>query len=99
MKNWSDKENEICCEVCVDLYVLQKTNASIKECVNKIKLQPEIANRKYGTIRNKIQNIKYFLDAWNIPNTLKIAGRENGSSRNKEILENILKELGYLGEK
>lgn len=91
-KLWSDKENEICCEICVQKYVIEKSSISANECVKIIKENPEFSSRTEGSIRNKIQNIKFLLDSWNIPNTIPISIRSHASSQNESILKKVLKE-------
>lgn len=90
--SWSKKEEEICCKISVQKYVIEKSSISASSCVKIIKENPEFSSRSKGSIRNKIQNIKYLLDTWNIPNTIKISGRPHASLQNETFLKNVLKE-------
>lgn len=89
---WTENENEICCKICIQKYVIEKSLISANEVVKIIKQNPEFDNRSEGSIRYKIQYIKYLLDSWNIENTIPISAQPNASSQNEESLRKVLLE-------
>lgn len=89
---WTEKEEEICCEVCVKTYVVAQSFTSIEEFIAAIKSYNEFLTRNDGSIRMKCQNIKYLLDKWGIKNTMQISPLSNASKRNEEVLKKILTE-------
>lgn len=89
-QTWTETEEEICCEVCVIIYVVSKSFVSIEDGIEKCKSYVELLSRNEGSIRMKCQNIKYLLDKWGVKNTMPISPLSNASKRNEEILMKIL---------
>lgn len=94
--DWKPEEDIICCEVCVYEYVIQKNNTDINTCIKKIKQHASIYTRDEGSIREKIQNIKAWLEELHIENTIPISIRPKASKQMKEALISSLKNIGYL---
>ena len=93
---WKLEEDIICCEVCVYEYVIQKRDTSVNACIEKIKQHAFIYKRDTGSIREKIQNIKAWLEELYIENTIPISTRQKASRQMKKALINCLENAGYL---
>ncbi|WP_440557386.1 hypothetical protein [Treponema succinifaciens] len=91
---WNIEEDEACCRVCVEKYVVEKRHIDIELCLEIIKKNPVISQRDTKSIRMRIQNIKALLNKWKIENTLDISPLNNASSKTRRCLQRILEELG-----
>ena len=69
---WKAEEDIICCEVCVYEYVIKKNDTEIKTCIETIKKHASICRRGEGSIKNRIQNIKFWLDELYIENNIPV---------------------------
>ena len=93
---WKLEEDIICCEVCVYEYVIQKNDTNIKSCIEKIQQHASIYQRDAGSIREKIQNIKAWLEELYVENTIPISARPKASNQMKKALIACLENAGYL---
>lgn len=91
---WNIREDEVCCRVCVEKYVVEKRHIDIELCLEIIKKNPVISQRNTKSIRMRIQNIKALLNEWKIENTLDISPLNHASSQTRRCLQRILKEFG-----
>lgn len=66
---WNIEEDEACCRVCVEKYVVEKRHIDIELCLEIIKKNPVISQRDTKSIRMRIQNIKALLNKWKIEKT------------------------------
>ena len=93
---WKPKEDIICCEVCVYEYVIQKNNTDINTCIKKIKQHASIYNREVGSIRQRIQNIKYWIEELHVENTIPVSSLSHAGIQTKRALMTCLENIGYL---
>ena len=93
---WHFEEDIICCEVCVYEYVICKNDTNINACIEKIKQHASICNRESGSIRQRIQNIKYWIEELNIENTIPISPLSHVGIQTKQTLISCLENIGYL---
>ena len=87
---WKLEEDIICCEVCVYEYVICKNDMNIKSCIEKIKQHASICNREVGSIRQRIQNIKYCIEKLCIENTIPVSPLSHAGSQTKQALTTCL---------
>ncbi|MCI5666015.1 MAG: hypothetical protein MR353_04505 [Spirochaetia bacterium] len=93
---WKPEEDIICCEVCVYEYVIQKNNTDINTCIKKIKQHASIYNREVGSIRQRIQNIKYWIEELHVENTIPVSSLSHAGIQTKRALMTCLENIGYL---
>ena len=93
---WKPEEDIICCEVCVYEYVIQKNNTDINTCIKKIKQHASIYNREVGSIRQRIQNIKYWIEELHVENTIPVSSLSHDGIQSKRALMTCLENIGYL---
>ena len=94
--NWRNYEDVICCEVCVYEYVIKKESTDINTVINRIKQHASIHQREYGSIRERIQNIKACLERLSVENTIPIVGLENYAKQTEDVLQICLKNANVL---
>ncbi|MBQ3824528.1 MAG: hypothetical protein II811_00160 [Spirochaetaceae bacterium] len=94
--DWKVEEDSICCEVCVYEYVIRKSNMDINTCIDKIKQHASICNREAGSIRQRIQNIKYWIDELQVANTIPVSPLSHAAVQTKKTLITCLENAGYL---
>lgn len=95
---WAVAEDEICCKMCVDLYVVRKEVIDIEKCVERIKDYSEMQERDKSSVRMRIQNIKALLEDLGIENTLDIRLLNNAAKQTRDVLEECLKNAGIKTE-
>ena len=93
---WKLEEDIICCEICVYEYVIKKNNTDIKTCIEKIKQHASIYNREVGSIRQRIQNIKYWIEELGVENTIPASPLSHAGIQTKRALMTCLENIGYL---
>lgn len=93
---WKPEEDIICCEVCVYEYVIQKNNTDINTCIKKIKQHASIYNREVDSIRQRIQNIKYWIEELHVENTIPVSSLSHAGIQTKRALMTCLENIGYL---
>lgn len=98
---WKLEEDIICCEVCVYEYVIQKRDTSVNACIEKIKQHASIYKREVGSIRQRIQNIKYWIEELGVENTIPASPLSHAGIQTKKTLMSSLENTGLLkvGEK
>ena len=93
---WKLEEDVICCEVCVYEYVINKNDTDINSCIEKIRQHASIFQRDPGSIRERIQNIKYWLGELFIENTVPISPLSHAANQTKKALITCLENAGFL---
>lgn len=93
---WKQEEDIICCEVCIYEYVIQKNNTDIKTCIEKIKQHASIYKKDSGPIRERIQNIKYWIEELHVENTIPVSPLSHAAYQTKKVLITCLENAGYL---
>ena len=93
---WKLEEDIICCEVCVYEYVIQKRDTSVNACIEKIKQHASIYKREVGSIRQRIQNIKYWIEELHVENTIPVSSLSHAGIQTKRALMTCLENIGYL---
>ena len=93
---WKLEEDIICCEVCVYEYVIQKRDISVNACIEKIKHHASIYKREVGSIRQRIQNIKYWIEELHVENTIPVSSLSHAGIQTKRALMTCLENIGYL---
>lgn len=91
-RTWTLEENIFFCRKCVEEYVVKKNSTKVSDFVKKIEKEMNYSIKK-DSLRMKAQNVKYFLVANKIENTLEISPLSNCSKDNIEAMEKVLKEL------
>ena len=91
-RTWTLEENIFFCRKCVEEYVVKKNSTKVSDFVKKIEKEMNYIIKK-DSLRMKAQNVKYFLVANKIENTLEISPLSNCSKDNIEAMEKVLKEL------
>ena len=94
--DWKPEEDVICCEVCVYEYVIQKNDTDINTCIEEIKKHASIYQREAGSIRQRIQNIKSWIEELHVENTIPVSPLAHGANQTKKFLLTCLENLGYL---
>lgn len=89
---WTLEENIFFCRKCVEEYVVKKNSTKVSDFVKKIEKEMNYSIKK-DSLRMKAQNVKYFLVANKIENTLEISPLSNCSKDNIKAMEKVLKEL------
>ena len=95
---WSLEEDNICCKVCVDEYVINKRHMNVDFCLGLIMKNPRVCKAP-GSIRMRIQNIKAILEEWEIPNTLYVSPLKNTAWQTRVALRGYLNEQGLFYDK
>ena len=75
---------------------LKKNNTDIKTCIEKIKQHASIYNREVGSIRQRIQNIKYWIEELHVENTIPVSSLSHAGIQTKRALMTCLENIGYL---
>lgn len=91
---WKAEEDIICCEVCVYEYVIKKNDTEIKTCIETIKKHASICRRGEESIKNRIQNIKFWLDELYIENNIPVTPLSHAANQTKKCLLDCLKNTG-----
>lgn len=91
-RTWTLEENIFFCRKCVEEYVVKKNSTKVSDFVKKIEKEMNYSIKK-DSLRMKAQNVKYFLVANKIENTLEISPLSNCSKDNIEAMKKVLKEL------
>ena len=94
--DWKIEEDTICCEVCVYEYVIQKNDTDINSCIEKIKQHASIYKRSPGSIKQRIQNIKYWINELCIENTIPLSPLSHAAKQTKKVLIICLENAGCL---
>ena len=88
---WNKEEDEICCQISLEEYVIKKGQANIDDIANKIKAQAEIKReRTLGAIKMRIQNEKAVLEELNIENTIPLGILKNYSKQTDAAVRDFL---------
>ncbi|MDD6634923.1 MAG: hypothetical protein PUE69_06120 [Ruminococcus sp.] len=90
MHSWSYEENRICCEKCVETYVINKKSIGTLELVKE--LHEQLIEVPEGSLIKKICNIKQLFIEMGIENTLKASKLEHYSKDNKKAMIEVLNE-------
>ena len=93
---WKLEEDIICCEVCVYEYDICKNDTNVNVCIDKIKQHASIHTREVGSIRQRIQNIKYWIEELHIENTIPVSPLSHAGIQTKRTLMTCLENAGYL---
>jgi hypothetical protein len=93
---WKVEEDIICCEICVYEYVIKQDVTLINVCIEKITQHASIYNREIGSIRQRIQNIKYWIDELHVENTIPVSPLSHAGIQTKKTLMRCLENIGYL---
>lgn len=94
-KKWTKKEDEICCKIVIDIYVIEKKNTSIADCVKHIHSCEGIEHEE-TSVKMRVQNIKALLEDMGIPNTLDISPLTHTGKQTMACLIAYLKECGVM---
>ena len=89
---WTKEENIFFCRRCVEEYIIKKNSTKVSDFISAIEKEMNYTIEK-GSLKMKAQNVKYFLVANKIENTLEISPLSNCSKDNIEAMEKVLKEL------
>ncbi|MBD5407194.1 MAG: hypothetical protein HDR56_06230 [Treponema sp.] len=92
-KTWTEKEDEICCKVAVDTYVIERKRIHVNECANIIHSCEGIEHNK-NIVVVRLQNIKALLDEMNVPNTLDVSPLSHAGKQTRACLVAYLEECG-----
>jgi len=93
---WKLEEDIVCCEVCIYEYVICKNATDITTCIENIKQHASICNREVGSIRQRIQNIKYWIEELHVENTIPVSPLSHAGIQTKDALIRCLENAGYL---
>ncbi|WP_294429672.1 hypothetical protein [uncultured Treponema sp.] len=93
---WKLEEDIICCEVCVYEYVIKKNSIDMNTCIENIKQHASIYQREVGSIKERIQNIKYWIEELQVENTIPVSPLGHAAKQTKQALINCLENAGYL---
>lgn len=91
---WTYSENEHCVEEVFKNFVIGK-EYDFETVITKLYIHFD-GEIKKSSIKMKLQNIKYLLNTYNVPNTLMIAALENTSEDNKYAFFVIAKKYNKL---
>lgn len=94
--DWKLEEDIVCCDVCVYEYVIEKNDTNINACIEKIKQHASIYKRDSGSIRERIQNIKYWIEELHEENTIPVSPLSHATNQTKKVLITCLENAGYL---
>lgn len=89
--NWSYEDNKICSRAVIEYFVTGKNAPEISDVISLIKTQ--CPHLREESIKMKLQNIKYLLEKWYIPNSLTLSPLENASEDSIKALDECLKEF------
>lgn len=95
--NWTYEENEYCVEEVFKHFVINK-EYDFETVITKLYIHFE-GEIKKSSIKMKLQNIKYMLNTYNIPNTLLITPLQNVSEDNKYSFFVMVKKYNKLFNK
>ncbi|MDE5943362.1 MAG: hypothetical protein K2H30_04050 [Clostridia bacterium] len=79
--NWTFEENRYCVEQAFENFVINKEN-DFETVIFKLYLHFDGAIKK-GSLKMKLQNIKYLFNKYNVPNTLYLGELQNTSEDNE----------------
>ena len=92
--SWTYQENEFCVEQAFKSFVIER-DYDYEFVINKLYHHFEGAITK-GSIRMKLQNIKYLFNKFNVPNTLTLTALYEVSSYNEQAFTAICKKYSKL---
>lgn len=92
--SWTYEENEHCVEEVFKNFVVNK-EFDYETIITKLYIHFD-GEIKKSSIKMKLQNIKYLLNTYSVPNTLMIAALENASEDNIHAFLVIAKKYNYI---
>lgn len=90
---WRQQEDYFCARRIIDEYVIKNNEKDTSTFITELK-QSEILNSlSTGSIKMKIQNIKYILSILNVSNRITLKPLENASEQSIKSVIKVLEEL------
>lgn len=94
-EKWTKKEDEICCKIVIDIYVIEKKNTSVADCVKCIRSCEGIKYEE-NSVKMRMQNIKALLEDMGISNTLDVSPLAHAGKQTLACLIAYLNECGII---
>lgn len=92
--HWTESEDKICCKKFIEYYIIRKSNISINDFIQI--LSKEVPDIPQGSLRMKIQNIKYLAIQEGIEETSPVKYLSQYSMQCKEAFYQTLKEMNII---
>lgn len=89
---WSFEEDAYCSEICVEYFVLKKSDISVGALIEE--LSDRFPCILPNSLKMKVQNIKQILDEEGIENSLNVRPLSNYSQQNRRAMDTVLKKHG-----